>query len=274
MMRIFFLMTIVLSSALACKQPPNDKQQPAAQQPTAQPALLQLTDKQKVTAVISGLNAKKALPEIAFAERFKHHIVNVEQGKTAFLKHLQSLQRTVTPVRFIEEHEYVIAHCREQLDSAQFISFLVFRFENGHLAEYWENRQSEVTKTKSGRSMIDGPVTPKNLDQTEYNKALIRRYFLDINYIGKMERLPTLINAKKYHQHNPYEPDGLKHLAKLIDGKKRRTVPYCKLRLLLGQGDMVFTIWDYPKNEELVIVHELWRVQNNQIVEHWDVISK
>jgi len=273
MMRLPFILIILLSITWSCNQPntPSPVEQVLKKAPSP---LLKLKDKQKAIDIIKGIQTNHNSPEIAFTKRFKHHIPNVDSSQAGFIKHLASLKRKkVTPVRFIEEHEYVITHCREEADTTNYISFLVFRFEDGHLAEYWENRQVEITKTKSGRSMIDGPVTPKDLDQTEYNKALIRRYFLDINYVGKMARLPELINSKQFHQHNPHLKDGLGHLSKEIKGKKRRPVAYCKLRLLLGQGDMVFTIWDYPEKDNLVVVHELWRIENNKIVEHWDVIQ-
>ncbi len=274
MLRIAIIFIFTLNVLSGCKE----NQQPNSTEPTVNQELgngfLQLTDKQKTVRMIEGLQANQSLPEIPFADRFSHHIPAVDSTVDGFLRHLMSLKLdSVAPVRFIEEHEYVIAHCREWADTAQFISFLVFRFEEGRLAEYWENRQLEITKTKSGRSMINGPTVPKHLERTEYSKALLRRHFLDINYIGKMERLPALINQNNFHQHNPNEPDGLGHLSKLITGKKRRAAALCKLRLLLGQGDMVFTIWDYPKNDELITVHELWRVEDELIVEHWDVIS-
>lgn len=273
MSRLFALLLLAFSCLFGCNQPPTPAAESTSVNKTPN-ALLQLTDKQKAIQIIKGIQTSQQLPDIPFTDRFKHHIQTATPGKTGFLAHLNTLQRkSVEPVRFVEEHEYVITHCREQTDSSQFISFLVFRFEDGHLAEYWENRQPEITKTKSGRTMIDGPTVVSDLDRTEYNKALLRRHFLDINYIGKMARLPDLINANKFHQHNPTQPDGLKHLSKLITGKKRRAMAYCKLRLLLGQGDMVFTIWDYPKDDALVTVHELWRVEKDKIVEHWDVIS-
>lgn len=276
MLRLSVILAVVVLGMVGCSEPqqPTTSIQQTDKQEKSN-ALLKLTDKQKAIRILEGLQTNQELPEIPFAERFSHHIPGVDSSNVGFLQHLNSLKRdSVVPERFIEEHEYVIAHCREWADTARFISFFVFRFEAGRLAEYWENRQQEITKTKSGRSMIDGPRVPKDLDKTEYSKALLRRHFLDINYVGKMGRLPDLINQNKYHQHNPDQPDGLRHLSKLITGKKRRAMPWCQLRLLLGQGNMVFTIWDYPKDEQLITVHELWRVEDNLIVEHWDVISR
>ncbi len=83
------------------------------------------------------------------------------------------------------------------------------RYENGKVAEHWDNLQPVVSETVSGRSQTDGPTEITNLDKTAENKALVTAFVTDVLQGAAPEKLTDYISTETYHQHNPQVSDGL-----------------------------------------------------------------
>jgi predicted SnoaL-like aldol condensation-catalyzing enzyme len=131
------------------------------------------------------------------------------------------------------------------------IGFDIFRFEDGLIVEHWDNPQEAASgPDPSGHTMTDGPTMVTDLDRSEANKALMRRYMDDL-LGGRRETFPSYFNGSAYIQHNPWVADtipgllaGLKALA-----EKGKAVVYKKVHMVLGEGDfsqLIFTVQRAP----------------------------
>jgi predicted SnoaL-like aldol condensation-catalyzing enzyme len=49
---------------------------------------------------------------------------------------------------------------------------------------------------------------------------------------------------------------------------------YTKIHKVLGEGDFVLTISEGKWNGKTQVFYDLFRVENDQAVEHWDVIQE
>jgi predicted SnoaL-like aldol condensation-catalyzing enzyme len=97
------------------------------------------------------------------------------------------------------------------------IGYDIFRFENGQFVEHWDNlQQSAPTRNPSGHTMIDGPTEALDADQTDANKALVRRFVQDILVNGRMEQLAVYFDGDHYLKHNPQIDDGVAGLKQSV----------------------------------------------------------
>src|SRR5580692_8287844 len=105
---------------------------------------------------------------------------------------------SVNTIRVFEDGDYVFAHTEYNFVAPR-IGFDIFRFDDGLIVEYWANLQQTATElSPSGHTMIDGPTAVSDLDQTQANKALMRRYMDDL-LAGRCETFPELLQRNRIH---------------------------------------------------------------------------
>jgi predicted SnoaL-like aldol condensation-catalyzing enzyme len=157
------------------------------------------------------------------------------------------------------------------------VGFDVFRFENGQIVEHWDNLQELVGKNPSGRTQLDGPTEIRDLDKTEQNKALVADFVDTILINGDMAKLGQFIDAGegKYLQHNPAIADDLSGLGKALSDLANAGMPliYKANHKILGEGNFVLAISEGTFMNQHVAFYDLFRVENNKLVEHWDAIQ-
>jgi predicted SnoaL-like aldol condensation-catalyzing enzyme len=116
----------------------------------------------------------------------------------------------------------------------------------------------------------------KHLAQSEKNKNLVldayQRLFgdHDLSVVDKYW-------AKDYIQHNPYMSDGRDSVKDFVQKMGMQNWPKFKVNFLrvAADGDLVFLQTVQPKTDktqETVIV-DIFRVENDKIVEHWDTMQ-
>lgn len=91
------------------------------------------------------------------------------------------------------------------------VAFDILRVKDGQLVEHWDNLQAWVapSDTASGRSMVDVPTEVTDLDKTEANPAMFKKFYDDIMYGNAPEKVADYISSTQYDQHNPMVGDGL-----------------------------------------------------------------
>ncbi len=157
------------------------------------------------------------------------------------------------------------------------VAFDIFRFENGLIVEHWDNLQDEVpaTQTVSGRSMVDGPTTEEDSDQTAGNKAVVREFIETVLMAGQGE-LTDYISSEQYDQHNPGIGDGLEGLGIALQffAENNLLLQYDELHQLHGAGNFVLSVSEGLFLEgDHVAYYDLFRLKDGKIVEHWDVVQ-
>lgn len=233
----------------------------------------------KAIAVLESLESgnPEAIMNYVHPDKYIQHNQALPNGRVAMLSaldHLKNLGLKVSIKRALVDGDYVALHSVYDFHGPK-IGFDIFRFENGRIVEHWDNLQEMVKKTPSNHTMIDGPVTIKDIHKTDANKTYVKRFVEDI-MIGKNRGLlTTYFDGDHYIQHDPHIADGLSGLNAAVRAMEEQHIEmqYTHIHQVIGQGDFVLTISEGLINGEPNAFYDLFRVENGKIAEHWDVIE-
>lgn len=101
------------------------------------------------------------------------------EGLAALFARLAKSNPRVNIVRAFADGDFVFAHTEYDFSTRR-IGFEVFRFEGDRAVEHWDNIQPRLGPNPSGRSMVDGPAEPTDLDRTEDNRRSVQSFVRDI----------------------------------------------------------------------------------------------
>ncbi|RJE90443.1 hypothetical protein D3P07_09645 [Paenibacillus sp. 1011MAR3C5] len=233
----------------------------------------------KAIAVLESLESgnPEAIAKYVHPDRYIQHNQALPDGRDALLgalDHLQEIGTKVSIKRAVVDGDYVALHSVYHFFGPK-IGIDIFRFENGLIVEHWDNLQEMVEKTPSHHTMIDGPVTIKEIDKTDENKALVTSYVENILLGKNPDLLNSYFNGDHYIQHSPHIADGLSGLHAALQSLKERNIEfqYNRIHQVIGQGDFVLTVSEGTFNGQHTAFYDIFRVENGKIDEHWDVIE-
>lgn len=234
--------------------------------------------KQDIVALLKTIEkAGEGALQFVNPDKYIQHNLAIGEGVVglgAALALLPPGSARVDTIRVFEDGDFVFTHTDYDFFGPK-IGFDIFRYENGKVVEHWDNLQ-ETPRALSpgGHSMVDGPVEATGLDETEANKALIRRHIEDI-IAGRLDRLPSYFDGNDYIQHNPLLADGLSGLGAGLKAlaEKGIRVKYDRLHRVLGEGSFVLAVSEGIFGSAPSAYYDLYRIENGKIAEHWDVIE-
>ncbi len=177
--------------------------------------------------------------------------------------------------RAFSDGDFVVAHTEYDFFGPK-VGFDIFRFEDGLIVEHWDNLAEITPPNPSGRTQLDGPTEIADLDKTDANKAVVTKFVNEVLLEGKMDNLTTYVNPEKYLQHNSAVADGLDGLGEALKyfAENGLIMEYDKVHKVLGQGNFVLTVSEGKFGTgDHVAYYDLFRLEDGQIVEHWDVIE-
>lgn len=208
--------------------------------------------------------------------KYIQHNLNVGPGLAGVTALAKSLppDTKVNTVRVLHDGDFVFAHTEYSFFGPK-IGFDIFRFEDDLIVEHWDNLQQTASQpSPSGHTMIDGPTVALDLDRTEANKALMRRYMDDL-LSGRRETFPSYFNGTQYIQHNPWVADTIPGLiAGLQDlAAKGQAVVYKRVHMILGEGNFVLVVAEATFGGVPTGIYDLFRIENGKIAEHWDTLE-
>lgn len=213
-------------------------------------------------------------------EDYIQHSSLAETGRQGLLKLMKSLgslpqSPKVNVKRVIEDGNYVLLHSEYDWGSKQQAVFDLFRLADGLIVEHWDSIQDVIEETVSGRTMLDGPSEISDPEKTETNKALVQRFVEQILIGGQFDQTASFFVGDSYFQHNPGIPDGLSGLFKALEelGKQGITMVFTKLHRVIGEGNFVLTQSEGTFAGKPYAFYDLFRVKNDKIAEHWDVMQ-
>jgi predicted SnoaL-like aldol condensation-catalyzing enzyme len=233
--------------------------------------------KEKAVAFLKAIETGDTAP-LAYVGKYTQHNLAVPDGLDglgAVLKMLPKGSARVSTVRAFQDGDFVFTHTDYDFFGPK-IGFDVFRFENGKIAEHWDNLQEKpASPNPSGRTMTDGPTEVGDLSDTEANKALVRAFIEDVLLHGRMEKVGAYVDGDHYIQHNPQIGDGLAALGAALEAlaKQGLAIRYDRIHRVLGEGNFVLCVSEGSFGGKPTAYYDLFRVANGKIAEHWDVIE-
>jgi len=112
--------------------------------------------------------------------------------------------------------------------------------------------------------------------ETISNKALVAQFYKQI--VGQRnERLIDIYVREDYIQHSPAGKDGREGLREMINFLKTlppSTDKTSPVKLLLEDGDLVAGLLYISFMGKQMLVLDLFRLQDSQLAEHWDVVQE
>ncbi|MDO6812709.1 nuclear transport factor 2 family protein [Tenacibaculum soleae] len=197
-----------------------------------------------------------------------------------FLPVLKKANTTYTTHRILQDGEFIILHNSyhnaEALGGKEIVAFDVWRMQDGKVAEHWDNITAKVEQTASGRSQVNGVTEITDISKTATNKEIVKNFVNDVLFGKAPEKITNYVSTEEYHQHNPMIKDGLDGLGEAIAylTSQNNMFRYKKLHKVLGEGNFVLTMSEGEWGGKSQAFYDLFRLKDNKIVEHWDVIQE
>lgn len=210
-------------------------------------------------------------------DKYIQHNLGVADGLVGFgevLAQLPEGSARVSTLRIFEDGDFVIAHTDYDFFGPK-IGFDIFRFEDGKIVEHWDNLQTTAGPNPSGRTMIDGPTEATDLERTDDNKALARRFVDDVLVNGRLDKLGSYFAGDAYIQHNPQIADNLTGLGAALAAMAEAGVSmkYDRIHRVLGEGSFVLVVSEGHFGGHHTSFYDLFRIEDGNIAEHWDTIE-
>jgi len=248
------------------------------------PSTPELSQKEKAASFLDAVNTGDvATIEALVTENYIQHNPFLPTGRDAFVEVLTTVLADngtmVENKRMIQEGDFVAMH-NLWTNAAPFgadtvVSFDILRFDsNGKIAEHWDAIQPWENQTVNGNTMIDGPTTITDIDQTEANKALAISIIEDVLMGQNPDNITNYI-AEDYIQHNPGIDNGLAGIQAAVDYLVSidNMFQYNTIHKVIGEGNFVLTVSEGQWNDTSNAFYDLFRMENGKAVEHWDVIQ-
>ncbi|MEL7532216.1 MAG: nuclear transport factor 2 family protein [Bacteroidota bacterium] len=240
---------------------------------------MSLSNKDKVVALLNSFNNGSQEP-ISYINPTKYiqHNLSVGDGLAGFGAVMANAPEggfKANVVRAFEDGDYVFTHTEYDFFGPK-AGFDVFRFEDGLIVEHWDNLIEVQKPNPSGRTQFDGATEITDLDKTEANKQTAREFIEKVLLGHEMDKVATYINPTNYIQHNPAVADGLEGFGEAMKyfAENGLVMEYTKLHKVMGEGNFVLTMSEGKFGQgDHSAFYDLFRFENGQIVEHWDVIS-
>mgnify|MGYP005635710667 CR=1 FL=1 len=221
-------------------------------------------------------NAKEAVTKYSGAF-YKQHSTGVKDGKEGFIEFFEEFvkrnpKREIDIVRTIEDGQYVFVHVLQSLNDgeSQWVTADFFDTdEDDRIIEHWDVISEYSPMTPSGHTSIDGETIINDISKTDKNKQLVKNMINDVLFGKNPDRIDDYISNEAYIQHNKQVPDGLENFKVLIMAKNKPLI-YDEIVLLVGQGNFVATLCKASKEGKSYAQVDVFRIENDKIVEHWD----
>jgi predicted SnoaL-like aldol condensation-catalyzing enzyme len=236
----------------------------------------QLTPAQKidrVTTLLKSLETRDPRPLAYIGSRYTQHNLRVADGPAALNELVlhSPAGTTVHTVRIFADGDYVVAQTDYNFGGPK-VGFDVFRFSGDKMVEHWGNLQDKcVVPNASGRTQLDGPTKVADLDKTDANKLLMKRYFDDVVLGGQRDKVAQYRSADNFHQHNCDGEDNKSGFQ--IFTKPGFVLKYTKVHKILGQGNFVLVMSEGLFDAKPTAFYDLYRIENGKQAEHWDVLE-
>lgn len=206
--------------------------------------------------------------------RYTQHSTGVANGVEGFLAFFEPFvernpKREIEIVRIFEDGPWVFCQAYQSLNdgAARWVTMdMFFTDKDGLILEHWDTIAPYVEVTKSGEDMVGGVSQVDLSADTETNKAIVREFTKQVRQEGDPSKI-TQFMAENLIQHSDVIDAGSSGF------KAWHVSPDCgdyeMLFNLIGQGDFVMTYGKRHAQGKDIAVFDLFRLEDQMIVEHW-----
>lgn len=261
-----------LLTVTACTSNPSDSN-------TASDLASEMSNKNKAIALLNSIETgdQQAINYVNPTQYTQHNLAVADglEGFGAVLQALPEGSAKVNVIRAFSDGDYVFSHTDYNFFGPK-VGFDIFRFENGLIVEHWDNLAVKAdSPNPSNRTQLDGTTVIADLEKTAANKTLVADFVDTILVKGEMDQLGKFIDGENYLQHNTQIADGLSGLAQAFEAMAEQgiTMVYSENHIVLGEGNFVLSVSEGSFAGDPTSFYDLFRVEGNKIVEHWDVIE-
>ena len=235
-----------------------------------------LTKKEQICKLLKGIETGD--PEsvlVVNEEKYIQHNPQTEEGSdglAALFKRLSKTSPRISIVRVFEDDNFVFAHTEYDFDNRN-IGFEIFRFEDGRAVEHWDNIQKRKGPNDSGHSMLDGSTEIADYELTESNREIIRSFVEQMLIQSNPYKLNDYFHQENYIEHSPNLKDDLtkpKRSSFYSSDEGTDSIEYKRCHRILAEGNFVLSACEGYANQIHSSFYDLYRLENGQIVEHWD----
>lgn len=233
-----------------------------------------------LTAIRDG-NYEAAINKFS-GDRYTQHSTPVRDGRTGFIEFFEGFVernpvRDIHIVRAFQDGQYVFLHVLQDLNNGEFQYVTADIFDtdqDGLLIEHWDIIEEVVGLTPDGHTQLDGPTEASNntdvIAQTDAHKMLVKRFIDDVLTPADYDRVSDFVSDDCV-QHRPGLGDGSGAWEVIARSTQLRCI---EVHLVIGSADLVATLSEIEANETRVAVIDLYRIDGDRIVEHWDVTEE
>lgn len=240
---------------------------------------MERSPKEKTTALQNSIEIGNTLElNLLHPTRYKQHNLNLGDGVDAIAAIHDLLPRDkvyTNVVRAFEDGEYSFVHVDYYLFGLT-VAFDIHRYEDGMAVEHWDNLQdTPLDRNKSGRTMTDGKTQATDHDRTEVNKTLAQQFTQQILVEQQIAAIDAYFEGDRLMQHNTHMGDGVAEFLAVRQMWEEQGTParYHKIHKVLGEGNFVLVLSEGSFLGQNAAFYDLYRLENDKIVEHWDVIE-
>ncbi len=209
--------------------------------------------------------------------KYIQHNPQTHEGSEGLAQLFARLAKTnprVNIVRAFADGDLVFAHTEYDFSTRR-IGFEVFRFEGDRAVEHWDNIQPRRGPNPSGRTMVDGPTDPTDLDRTEANRGVVQSFVEEVLIARNLDGLPFYVDADHFIQHDPDLEDGLPAWKAALEATSNGApvIAYQHLHRTLAEGSFVLAVSEGTRVRVRSAFYDLFRLADGKVVEHWNTIE-
>jgi predicted SnoaL-like aldol condensation-catalyzing enzyme/truncated hemoglobin YjbI len=239
------------------------------------------TNKEKAAAINEAVQKGDVEGGAALVtENYVQHTPAVPDGRNGLrilitkIKNKEIPAPKITNVRSFEDGNFVVLHHDVRWPNRKAM-FEIFRFENGLAAEHWSGIADHPESTVNGHSMVDGATDVNDIKFTRKNKELATAFVQTVLIEGQFDKLSDFYHPEII-QHNPFIDNTVPGLLKGLEALQKQgiSIEIKKIVNVFGEGNFVLVCSEGKFSGKNTAFFDLFRIQNDKVVEHWDVLQE
>jgi predicted SnoaL-like aldol condensation-catalyzing enzyme len=242
-------------------------------------------------AIIDSFNNDPTQPDIldCVAEHYYQHNLLVPDTKAGYANAIGAIAEQAKAAGFPltakvhrafgdpENDEYTFFHVSYNFFGPK-AGFDICRWEEGKIVEHWDNLAdlSLLPEGFDSETLFSGATDSTDHHLTSSNKALVAKYTFNVLQCGRLDHIEHYV-SEDIIQHVAYLDNGLDALKTYLTQIEQTGLHFYHSRhLIVGSGNFVLQtgqgLFDpLDTSSAQAGVWNLYRVENNQIVEHWEI---